>query len=220
MKTQTENDKIILEIYRRMYKEATPSADIDKIIKSGEGKKPDWFMKYYLLQSRQEEIIEEVLDKFKIKGYMRKRFITEIILGSAPNGSEVKIESKLKEEVKVKKNYGLVMNVEDKTQEVEEKLKEEIKDIKKGLGLGTCPKCHTLIDNSSMVIKEIIRQNKLSKEAGKQETLKQVEKIIDKKIKINKDAIKFYKVKGNAKLKLEMCIQELEELKQKLKEKK
>ena len=35
------NEDIAIEIYEKMFKEATPSADIHKIIKSGEGKNPN-----------------------------------------------------------------------------------------------------------------------------------------------------------------------------------
>ena len=81
-----KNDKIIIEIYTKMYKEADPKADLKKMMKSGETKNPDWFLKYYLPQERQEEIIEEVLNKYKIKGsWLKSRFRTEILLGSAPS---------------------------------------------------------------------------------------------------------------------------------------
>lgn len=81
------NDEIAIEIYRRMYKQSQPKANIDKIIKSGEGKKPNWFMKYYLPQEIQEKIINEVLDENKVEGFKRGRFFTEIMLGSSPTSS-------------------------------------------------------------------------------------------------------------------------------------
>jgi hypothetical protein len=88
-KNKNTNDDIILEIYRQMYKESKPKGNIDKIIKSGEGKKSDWFLKYYLSNERQDEIINEVLDKFKIKSkHDRGKFRTEILLGSAPSGQK------------------------------------------------------------------------------------------------------------------------------------
>jgi len=82
------NDEIIMEIYRRLFKRAEPSANIDKIIKTGEGKKPNFFMKYYLSEKVQDKIIKEVLDKNKIKNkYKIQQFFTTILLGSAPNSS-------------------------------------------------------------------------------------------------------------------------------------
>ena len=84
----TKNDKIILEIYRRMYREAKPKASIDKIIKSGEGKMPNWFMAYYLDSDRELEIIEEVLKEFKVPKFRWDSFRTEILLGSSPCSNE------------------------------------------------------------------------------------------------------------------------------------
>lgn len=93
----TTDDKIIIEIYRRMYKEAEPKANIDKIIKSGEGKKPNWFMKYYLDQKRQDEIMNEVLKEFKVPKRRWEAFRTECLLGSSPTGIK---KTMLKEKIK------------------------------------------------------------------------------------------------------------------------
>jgi len=87
MKIRLTNEQIVLEIYRRMFKEAEPSADIDKIIKSGEGKKRNFFMKYYLNENKQEEIIKEVCEENGIKkGFKLEAMRTECFLGSAPTG--------------------------------------------------------------------------------------------------------------------------------------
>ena len=84
---ETTNDKIALEIYTKMYKESTPKANLVKLMKSGETQKPDWFMKYYLAQERQIEIIDEILAKHKIKKeYLISKWHTEILLGAAPRG--------------------------------------------------------------------------------------------------------------------------------------
>jgi len=91
-----KNDKIILEIYRKMYKESEPKGDLNKMMKSGETKKPDWFMKYYMPQERQVEIIEAALNKYNVAGlWLRNRFRAEILLGSAPSSvSKEQIEQK------------------------------------------------------------------------------------------------------------------------------
>jgi len=92
MKTPTQklkmnDEEIIMEIYRRMFKEAEPSADVDKIIKSGEGKQRNFFMKYYLNQKRQDEIIEEVCkENKKSRSWEINSFKTTCILGSSPTG--------------------------------------------------------------------------------------------------------------------------------------
>ena len=86
MKTKKTNDEIAIEIYRRMYAQATPKADIDEIIKSGEGKKPNWFLKYYLSREKQEKILDDALKEFKVPKRNHSRFYTEIMLGAAPSG--------------------------------------------------------------------------------------------------------------------------------------
>lgn len=78
--------KAVMECYRRMFKEADPSGDIDEIIKSGEGKQKDFFMNYYLHQDRQDEIIEEVCKDLKIRNIYRTKVFNSVILGSAPTG--------------------------------------------------------------------------------------------------------------------------------------
>ena len=77
-------EQIIMEIYRRMFKEAEPSGDIDKIIKSGEGQEPNFFMKYYLCEERQKKIIEEVCKKNKCEKRDIQKFHATCALGSSP----------------------------------------------------------------------------------------------------------------------------------------
>ena len=84
MKQKTTSDEIILEVYRRMYAQAEPKGNIDKIIKSGEGKMPGFFMAYYLSSEKEEEIIDKVLKEFKVPKFKWSAFNTEILLGAAP----------------------------------------------------------------------------------------------------------------------------------------
>ncbi len=79
-------DEIVMPIYRQMYKEATPSADIDELIKNGTAKEKGFFDKYYLPQKRQTEIIEAELKRHKIRNHDKNRIWTEVTLGSAPTG--------------------------------------------------------------------------------------------------------------------------------------
>lgn len=87
-KQLTKTDMAIMEIYRRQFKEADPSGDIDEMIKTGEAKEKDFFMKYYLSQERQNEILEEVCEEFKIKGWLKKQLHHSTVLGSSPTGSQ------------------------------------------------------------------------------------------------------------------------------------
>lgn len=79
---------ICLDIYRQLYKEATPSADIDKLIASGETKKPNWFMKHHLPQRRQDKIMEEHIKKNHLNRRQAASIRNEIWLGSSPSGVE------------------------------------------------------------------------------------------------------------------------------------
>ncbi|KKN67375.1 hypothetical protein LCGC14_0462390 [marine sediment metagenome] len=80
--------EIVFEIYRRQYKEANPSADFDILMKKGETKIPDWFMRYYLPMDRQNKIIEKVCEEMKVKGWMKRQVETEVHIGSSPNSSK------------------------------------------------------------------------------------------------------------------------------------
>lgn len=88
MKKKITDSDIVMEIYRRMYKASEPKADIDKIIKSGEGKMPNWFLAYYLSEEKTEDILNETLKEFKVPKYKRHSFSIEIYLGSAPCSSK------------------------------------------------------------------------------------------------------------------------------------
>jgi hypothetical protein len=78
--------EIVMEIYREMYRRANPSRDIDDVIKSGEGKKSQWFMKYYLPQAEQETILETICKNHKLTKYERYKLSIEVNLGCSPRG--------------------------------------------------------------------------------------------------------------------------------------
>ena len=90
------NDKLFNEIcipiYRQLYAEATPSADFDKLIVSEEVEKDRFFMKYYLDDSRQLEIIEEHIKKhtkkYKVRKHEKDMIKTTILLGCSPRSVE------------------------------------------------------------------------------------------------------------------------------------
>ena len=85
---QDKIDEVFMECYRRMYKESEPSGDIDKIIKSGEGKMSNFFHAYYLDQERQDEIVEEVLKELKTPKSSQDGMRKAIVLGSSPCSNE------------------------------------------------------------------------------------------------------------------------------------
>jgi len=59
------NDEIIFECYRRMFKEAEPSANFDELYKKGITKQGEFFMAYFLPSDRIEEICLQVAKVFK-----------------------------------------------------------------------------------------------------------------------------------------------------------
>ena len=77
--------KICLEIYQKMYQEADPAADFDKLVQSGVTKKENWFLDYYLPIERQIEIINEFCEKQRCNKREREVIEVEVLLGSAPS---------------------------------------------------------------------------------------------------------------------------------------
>ena len=86
-------DEVVMPIYRRLYKEATPSADFDKLVESGEAKKERFFMNYALGMDRQYEIIKEVINEHKKRLRINKRTAdrirTTVMFGCSPCSKEV-----------------------------------------------------------------------------------------------------------------------------------
>lgn len=92
-------DEIVFECYRRMYAEAEPKADFDKMFESGECKEKDWYLKYFLEEKRQDEIIDEVAKKFKLNKWIKKKLYTTVTLGSSPTvsrGGQVQVNGEKK----------------------------------------------------------------------------------------------------------------------------
>jgi hypothetical protein len=88
-------DEIYLEIMQALYKESEPSVDfMEDIYKTDEGKTPEFFMHYYLDDTRQEEIIDEVLSKHKLHKMDKRKLKGAVYLGCAPNGCKETWEEK------------------------------------------------------------------------------------------------------------------------------
>ena len=81
-------NKILRECYQELYKKAKPSADFDKLIETKEAKKPQWFMRYYLPDDKQEEIIRAICAKHSLSKRETQVFVNSVLLGCAPNGCE------------------------------------------------------------------------------------------------------------------------------------
>ena len=82
--------QIIMDIYKQAYREADPSADLDKLIKEGKTKGSRWYMDYYLPDARYKEIVELHFKRNKVSPAERKHMMFEVYLGGGPTGVKKK----------------------------------------------------------------------------------------------------------------------------------
>ena len=71
--------------YTLMYAEAEPPTTLEKLIVSGEGRTPSFFMKYYLDMDRQIEIINEVAKANRLSKDNKQTLSAGVLLGASPN---------------------------------------------------------------------------------------------------------------------------------------
>jgi hypothetical protein len=83
-----KDDKILLEIYRRMYKAATPSADFDKLMEEAEinewGQKDIKYANYTIDEDVYEDILKDVLKSYRVQLNRRRLFVNTVALGCSP----------------------------------------------------------------------------------------------------------------------------------------
>lgn len=79
------NDEVIFECYRRMFKEAEPSANFDELHKKGTTKQREFFMAYFLMNKRIEEICLEVAKENKFNSLKTEQLKNTCFLGCCPN---------------------------------------------------------------------------------------------------------------------------------------
>jgi hypothetical protein len=91
---QKKIDKVLLDIYQELYKNAEPSADFKKLIETGETKKDSFFLNYYLEDNKQIEIINQVLKKHRVPKYYMQRFHQTIQLGCSPSVTKNNLNEK------------------------------------------------------------------------------------------------------------------------------
>ena len=77
-------DEIIFECYRKMFKEAEPSVDFDKLYKKGITKKENFFMDYFLSIDRIGEICLEIAKENKLKKHITQQLLNTCMLGCSP----------------------------------------------------------------------------------------------------------------------------------------
>lgn len=75
--------KIILEVYRELYKQAEPSVNFDAIWRLMEDK--PFYEYFYLSQEKQDKIIEGICSKYKLSRTDKRCIKTSVLLGAAPS---------------------------------------------------------------------------------------------------------------------------------------
>jgi hypothetical protein len=88
MKSSKQLWEICMKVYRELYKSATPSADFDELIESGESKKPEFYKNYYLPHDKFKQIVEKILKRHKLSPRERREIEFEIYLGASPTSAK------------------------------------------------------------------------------------------------------------------------------------
>jgi len=87
-KRQTKLYNLIMDCYRELYKESTPSADFDELVKNApindEGQKMIDFNAYEIDFGKNHEIVEKYIKKGKLTYLEERGFKIEMFLGCAP----------------------------------------------------------------------------------------------------------------------------------------
>jgi len=80
-----KEEKILLEVYRTVYKEL--GADLDKLIEDGTTKEDMWFMEFEMSRERQEEILNDILSKSRLSKHQKRTVEINYWLGCSPKNS-------------------------------------------------------------------------------------------------------------------------------------
>lgn len=87
MKRKTDYE-ILLEIYRKVYAVSEPPADFDELVANAElnerGEKVIKFMEYECEEVVMQNIFDETMAKYKIKGRKQNQFSFSFWLGCSP----------------------------------------------------------------------------------------------------------------------------------------
>ena len=88
LRRQTKLYNLVMDCYRELYKEATPSADFDELVKNApindEGQKMIDFDAYEIDFDKNHEIVEKYIKKMRLTKYEERGFRLEMFLGCAP----------------------------------------------------------------------------------------------------------------------------------------
>jgi hypothetical protein len=80
--------KIVLDIYRELYKNSTPSADFDKLVEEAEynemGERVIPYMDYEIEKEKFDEIVETKLKGVKLNKWYKRSIRFNVYLGCSP----------------------------------------------------------------------------------------------------------------------------------------
>lgn len=92
MKRKTDYE-ILLEIYRKVYAVSEPPADFDELVANAEinerGEKVIKFLEYECEEAVMQQIFDEIMTKYKIKGQRQKQFSFSFWLGCSPKTKKI-----------------------------------------------------------------------------------------------------------------------------------
>jgi hypothetical protein len=84
--------EILLEIFRRVYAVSEPPANFDELVANAElnehGQKDIKFLNYECEDKVMQDIFNEIMAKYKIKGYRLKQFSFSFWLGCSPKSKK------------------------------------------------------------------------------------------------------------------------------------
>jgi len=75
---------ICLQIYRDAYNKATPKANFNELVRTGEAMKDRFFMKYKLSKGEADKIINKYCKKYHINKLDKRRIEATVFLGCMP----------------------------------------------------------------------------------------------------------------------------------------
>lgn len=78
-------DNIIMECHREVY--AFIGVDFDALIVNGDTKEEGWFLKYHLNHAKQQEIVNSVLNRYKLTPSEESKIEINVWLGGLPSSS-------------------------------------------------------------------------------------------------------------------------------------
>lgn len=88
MATKNKHEQILWDMYRELYKNSTPSADFDELVKNAtineRGEKVIDFMAYSITQEQLDEIIDSELKKHRLAKWEKQMLKTSCYLGCSP----------------------------------------------------------------------------------------------------------------------------------------